>query len=346
MSHPLVLAGQYGSPYTLKMRAVLRYRRIPFRWVLRDSKWDDLPEVPVRIIPAIAFPDEAGGHGEVMVDSSPQIIRLEAEFEGRSLVPPDPALAFVDMLIEDFADEWLTKAMYHYRWAYQPDIEKAGKLLPLSQDLQLDSDRARQLSDFITQRQIGRRALVGSTEWNTPIIEGSYERILDILQAQLSTRDFLLGDRPGRGDFGLFGQLSQLVRWDPTPMAVATDRAPKVLNWVERMDDLGWLEVDDDEWGSLDALDPATADLLGEIGRTYAPFMVANARALQSGADEVVCEIEDPRSESRREYRQAPFAYQGKCLRWLREAYAELDEPDRGRVDAVLAGTGCEALFA
>jgi glutathione S-transferase len=288
MTGQLVLAGQYGSPYTLKMRAVLRYRRIPFRWVLRDSRWDNLPDPPARIIPVIVFPGQAGAHGDVTVDSSPQILRLKREYRGRSVVPTDPALAFVDALIEDFADEWLTKAMYHYRWAYDADIAKAGKLLPLSQNLQLDSDRARQMYDFSTQRQIGRRPLVGSTDWNAPTIQGSYRRVLEILQAQLSTRDFVLGDRPGRSDFALFGQLSQLVRWDPTSMSVAVELAPKVVNWVERLDDLSWLEVDTDHWRAADDLDPATNDLLREIGRTYAPFMVANAEALAVGADEVV----------------------------------------------------------
>ena len=341
---PLVLAGQYGSPYTLKMRGVLRYRRIPFRWMLRDSKWDDLPDPPVPIIPVIAFPDGAGSYRELMVDSSPQIMRLERDVEGRSIVPRDPALAFVDELLEDVADEWLTKAMYHYRWAYEADIVKAGTLLPISRDLQLDSDRAQEMYDHITRRQIGRRALVGSTDWNAPIIEASYRRTLEALQAQLSGRDFLLGDRPGRCDFGMYGQLTQLVRWDPTPTAIAVEIAPKVVNWVERMDDLSWLEVDDtvDEggWSSLDALDPGARDLLAEAGRTYAPFMVANAAALQAGADEVVCEIDG------REYRQAPFKYQGKCLIWLRERYASLATEDRARVDDALAGTGCEALFA
>ncbi len=338
--HPLTLAGQYGSPYTLKMRAVLRYRHIPFRWVLRDSKWDDIPTPPVPIIPVIVYPNPDGSHGEATVDSSPQIMRLEDEFEGRSVVPIDPALAFVDALIEDYGDEWVTKAMYHYRWAYDADIDKAGSLLPLSQDLQMSSDQHQQSSTYITSRQIGRRALVGSTEENRPIIEGSYQRLLDILTQLFSAGDFLLGDRPGRSDFGIFGQLTQLVNWDPTPMAIAATRAPKVINWVDRMDDLSWLPVDGETgWGPLDGLTDATTRLLQEIGATYAPFMVANAQALVSGADEVVCEVEGGT------YRQGPFKYQGKCLQWLREAYTDLADDDRARVDAVLAGTGCEILF-
>jgi len=341
MTPRLVLAGQYVSPYTRKMRGVLRYRRIPFQWMLRNSKWDDLPAPPVPIIPVIAYRNDDGTYSDVTVDSSPQIMRLEGEFSERSIVPDDPALAFIDALIEDYADEWVTKLMYHYRWAYQADIDKAGTMLPLGANLQMGSDQHREAGDFITSRQVGRRELVGSTDWNTPLIEGSYERLLDILTARFQHGDFLLGDRPGRGDFGIYGQFTQLVGFDPTSMAVALDRAPKTITWVDRMDDLDWLPVTgDDGWVSLDELPGPTADLLVEIGRTYAPFMLANATALMSGADEMVCEIDG------REYRQAPFGYQGKCLQWLRAAYEALSDADRTRVDAVLDHTGCEPLVA
>jgi len=340
----IVLAGQYWSPYTRKVRAVLRYRHIPFTWVPRGSKWDDLPTPPVPIIPVIAYPSD-DGYDDVTVDSSPQIMRLETEHDGRSVVPSDPALAFIDMLIEDFGDEWVTKMMYHYRWAYEPDIDKAGKLLPLGSNMQLDSDGAQQGYDYITKRQISRRALVGSTDWNTPLIEDSYRRVLALMQARFSRGDFLLGERPGRGDFAIFGQLTQLVQFDPTSMQVAVDEAPKVIRWVERADDLSWLPVEgDDGWDPIESLDPSISEMLSEVGRTYAPFMVANAQALMSGADEMVCEIESLDGQSR-EYRQAPFGYQGKCLAWLREAYGALSDGDRVRVDTVLAGTGCEQLF-
>jgi hypothetical protein len=47
-----------------------------------------------------------------------------------------------------------------------------------------------------------------------------------------------------------------------------------------------------------------------------------------------------------RPWTQKPFPYQGKCLQWLVERYAALSADDRAAVDAMLAGTGCEALFA
>ena len=83
---------------------------------------------------------------------------------------------------------------------------------------------------------------------------------------------------------------------------------------------------------------PTVTALLGEVGRTYVPFLLANARRLAPGADEVVCAIDG------QEYRQAPFAYQGKCLTSLRAGYDALGR-DPATVDASLDGTGCQQLF-
>ena len=71
----------------------------------------------------------------------------------------------------------------------------------------------------------------------------------------------------------------------------------------------------------------------------YAPFLLANAAALERGAEQVECEIDGQK------WTQKPFPYQGKCLRWLRESHAALAPDDRACVDALLAGTGCEVLF-
>ena len=87
----LVLVGGYSSPYSRKMRAVLRYRRIPHRWLLKGSpEAADLPKPVPNLIPALVFPDTPD---EAHVDSTPLIRRLERDHAGRSVIPPDPAVA-------------------------------------------------------------------------------------------------------------------------------------------------------------------------------------------------------------------------------------------------------------
>ena len=114
--------------------------------------------------------------------------------------------------------------------------------------------------------------------------------------------------------------------------------------WIQWVDDLSWWRLPDDDedagWFGAGEIPVTTRAMLVEAGRTYAPFMVANAQALLAGSDEVVCDIDGA------EYRQAPFKYQGKCLAWIREQYAALADADRARVDEILAGTGCEVLVA
>lgn len=335
------IVGANGSPYSRKLRAVLRYRRIPHVWVHQGTpEAEGLPEPRVALLPRLVVRD-ASGALDVMIDSSPIIRMLEQREPGaRSVIPADPALAFLDALVEDYADEWLTKAMFHYRWSCAPDIEKAKRILPRWAGARRSDDALDRASRAFSTRQIGRLAVVGSNEATKAVIERSFLRLLDLLEEHLRQHRFVLGGRPGTGDFGLYGQLTQLALFDPTPMAIVLERAARVFAWTEVVEDLSGLEPTEADWPARDALPGRLPELLAEIGRTYAPFLLANAAALEAGRDRVECEIDGER------WGQAPFAYQGKCLAWLRADYQALAASERAFVDRVLSGTGCEALVA
>ncbi len=336
---PIALKGAPGSPYTRKMLAVLRYRRIPYRFLIRGTSEPGLPSPKVELLPTFYLPDETGTL-QAVVDSSPIIRRLEREFEGRSLLPPDPVVRFVDELLEDFADEWLTKAMFHYRWNYDADIEKAGDILPRWRDISGPEEKALELKAQFSQRQISRLYVVGSNATTAPVIEASYLRLLDALETLLARDPFLLGGRPGTSDVAFYGQLTQLAHFDPTPAALTLDRAKRVYAWVHLVDDLSGLEPSQAQWRGRDALESALGPLLEEVGRGYVPVMLANARALAAGAQRVECEVDG------RDWVQQPFPYQGKCLQWLRASFAALSAPDRLIALRLLERTGCAALVS
>ena len=54
------------------------------------------------------MPDESGNL-KAVTDSTPIIRRLDREVSDRNTIPLDPALAFLNYLLEDYADEWGTK---------------------------------------------------------------------------------------------------------------------------------------------------------------------------------------------------------------------------------------------
>ena len=342
MNDTIALKGAPGSPYTRKMLALLRYRRIPYRFLqgmVSDQQADaELPPPKVALLPTFYF-RAPSGEIESMVDSSPIIRRLEETALGRSVIPPDPALAFLDWLLEDYGDEWLTKAMFHYRWHYPADIRQGGEILPRWGNLTAADAQIAPMSAFIRERQIARLHVVGSNSATAPIIEASYLRFLKLFDAHIRNGPFLFGRRPSAGDFAIFGQLTQLTGFDPTPMRLALDNAPQVYAWVGVAEDLSGLEPKDDHWRSRDSLPDTLKDLLAELGRVYAPALLANAQAINMGADEVRTDMDG------RLWTQKPFPYQAKCLQWMRAEHARLDEEDRAFVDDLLAGTGCEALF-
>ena len=334
-------AGAPGSPYTRKMIATLRYRHIPYAVFWGNGELPDgYPKPKVGLLPTFYFPDNEDGGLVAVTDSTPIIRRLENEYPDRSIIPTDPILKFLNDLIEDYGDEWLTKVMFHYRWAFEADAKNAAPLLVYWAMSTVPNDQAEQFAASFGKRQIDRLYVVGSNEITAETIETSYTRLVKILDGLIQKKGFILGGRPSSADFAIYGQLTQIAIIEPTSAAIINDLSPRLRAWIDRMEDMSGWRPQDDDWFTAEEAISALGPLLEEIGRTYAPAMIANAQAIMAGAETFETEIDG------RAWTQPVFKYQAKCLGELRSAYQTMSDNNRAAVAAMLAGSGCEALFS
>lgn len=328
MAAPYRLYGADLSPYSVKVRQVLAYKSIPHEWILRTAarqaefaRYARLPLVPVLV----------GSDDFAQQDSTPIVETLERRYPEPSIVPDDPALAFLSALIEDYADEWVNKAMFHYRWTYDADQESAARRIAAMMLEGSDVDRA-PVEASIRERMTARLHHVGSSAATAPVIEGSYKRLLDLLEAHLSDRPYLFGARPALADFGLGAQLGQLLS-DPTPGALMRDRAPRTAAWVGRLE----RAAVEGPFDSLAALTPTLAPLLSEeVAGCYLPWMEANAAAAANGGD---VGVDLPGGH----FTQAPQKYAVRAFRDIRARHAQVASAPG--LDDILAKTGCSRWF-
>ena len=339
-SERLKLMGAPGSPYTRKMLALLRYRRIPYAmlWGGHQNPPKDLPVPKVKLLPTFYFPTD-DGDVEAVVDSTPIIRRLEADYPDRNVIPDHPLLAYLNELIEDYADEWLTKAMFHYRWYFEVDRKNAGPLLVYWSLPTLAAPEAQRMADMFSKRQTERLYVVGSNDVTASTIEESYLRFIDILDALLEHRGYVLGARPSSADFAIFGQLTQLAIVEPTSAALTGARSARVRAWLDRVEDLSGLEPSAEDWFTPEEAGKGLAPLLIEIGRVYLPFLKANAEAHAEGKPDFETLIDG------KAWRQPTFPYQAKCLRGLSEMAKALPVATANKLRGLLSGTGCEVLL-
>ncbi len=344
---PVTLQGVHGSLFTRKSLAALRYRRLPYRFIIGQPgipipagypDWQSLPVPKVGLLPTF-YGADAGGELKAITDSTPILAQLESLSDERSLYPTDPVIRFINYVLEDYADEWLTRCMFHYRWMYAADIDKAGAILPLLRDTGIPQAQHEKLKQFVSTRQIERLYVVGSNEVTTPVIEDSYHRFLTLMDAHLQEYPFLMGSRPGSSDFGVFGQLTCLTHFDPTPTKIVLEESPRTYAWVERLEDLSGFEVDESGWFTRDFIPDSILALLGEVARVHLPQMLANARAIAAGEKQFETEIDG------KVWQQPSFPYQAKCLRWTREEFGALSDVDRESVTRLLSNVGLMPLI-
>ena len=339
--NPIPIGGVPASPYTRKMISLMRYRRISY-----VIEWGDPRDLIRRfgveepkpvLLPVMIF--EVDGKHKAVTDSTPIIRHLEIEFSSRSVIPSDPKLAFLNYVLEDFGDEWVTKYMFHYRWYFKDDIEKAGTILPLLHGISLDDDSHAAFKKHISDLQISRLGVVGSNELTAPIIEASYKRFLGQLDHCLSKHPFLFGNRPSSADFALFGQLSALIGFDPTSRALAHEISPRVVAWQDLMEDLSGLKPNESDWINFKDAEQNLLSLFQEVGKVYLPALLANSRAINQEEKTWTAEIDGAKWE------QKSFPYQAKCLKWINNEFQKLNESDQKQIKEFLIKTGCGEMI-
>lgn len=308
MSDHFVLIGAEESPYSVKVRAYLGYKGLPFHW---QNRWQaaELFQRHARLplIPLLVTPDDRG-----LQDSTPIIEALEAEHPQPAITPPDPRCAFVSALLEEFADEWGNKWMFHYRWAREADQIACAERLAALQAPHADAATLADTARAIRDRMVDRVWFVGSSDATAPIIEASFKDSLALLDAHLRHRSYLFGGRPALADFGLWGQLYNAHR-DPTPRSIIDVQAPAVRAWIGRMaaPEAGG---DFEDWPALArTLEPLLED---QVAGLFLPWSAANARAIAAGEGQFSVQLRGGVWE------QTPLKYHARSLAALRARYA------------------------
>lgn len=338
MSDRYRLYGVLASPYAAKLRALLRYRRIPFDWLPASFDWapdfelvrPELQDVQPRIIPIVWYPHSGTYH----TDSTFIALDLEQQLPAqRSVVPPKPGVAFISNLLDDFGDEWGVKIAFQYRWGNELDRNLTNRAV-MAELLGGGVPQAtiQHASNQFRDRQVSRMPLVGATPSNAAAIESSYGRVLEAMNAMREQQAFLFGSRPSLGDFGMFGALFT-CRNDPTPGEIMRKSSPGTLDWIYSLDEASGIEG---EWmDGPSAVSGPVVDLLRVVGDFYLPFLEANAAAYARGDKMVELELMGM------PYRQGTFRYQVKCLQWLRDQWRALDVVSRRSVQPLLEESGC-----
>lgn len=331
------------SYFSAKVRPALRYKRVPYLELLPTAEAYRAvirPRTGLAFIPIVITPED-----DTWQDTSDILDALEERFPDPPLYPPTGLLRVLAMLFELYADEFLILPGLHYRWSFPESATKARADFAAT-----SGDPA--MADRFADRIAGAAPFVGIVPATIPAIEAHTHELLDRLVAHFTRHPYLLGARPSLADCALMGPLYAHLSLDAVPARLLRERAPLVYRWIQRTN-----YPDPDahgEWADEDALAATMRPLLSLIGADAVPLLLDNLRAFDAWAAAGPPDLTEPP----RAVGSHATTLRGVTVHrvtspytlWMAQrpldAYGGLGTRERRTVDAYLAGTGCEALFA
>ncbi len=317
------------SYFSGKLEAYLKYKEIPFTRSEVDRRTFNTiyTHTGVKKMPAME-----SDNGLWLFDTTPTIAWLEAQYQGVPVLPDDPALAFVALLIEDYGDEWLWRPAMWWRWMPMGSRRALGWII--GSEI-IEERLARQAGWLFAQRQL-REWLWddGVSKANEHQVRDMLYREFEFLEPLLDEQPFILGSHPSVADYGYFGSMFRHFGNDPDSAEVMRMQAPNTYEWVARLwnarqQKLGsqpqWL------WPQADCWQP----LLDRIANDYLPYLQQNARAYKENKtrfDFVGKSLQFPHTKTTH--------YRVWCFDVLQRKFAELSSSDQQKVEALFEPVG------
>ena len=241
---PLKVYRSKISYFSGKLEAYLRYKEIPHELV-DSSTGATLGELARRIdfhcgvrkLPAIEMPD-----GKWLFDTTPTIQWLESRYTDHPVIPTDPALRFLSLLIEDYGDEWLWRPAMWWRWVPKISRRTLGSII------MEEVHKAPYLWRYFAHRQL-REWIWGDgvTEENSDRVRDMLFDELEFLEALFSEQPFILGKQPSVADFGYFGSMFRHFGNDPVSAEVMRAHGPNTYEWLARLWNLKSSDLKNDQ---------------------------------------------------------------------------------------------------
>ena len=225
---------QEASYYSAIVRPMLRYKCIPFK----ETKYGG--KIFSRFFEksgSVQLPQIETTDGEVIQDSTIICDYLESKYPEKSMIPQTPIQLMLAKIIQEFANDFMILPAMHYRWNFKRTnwricyYEFAKLAVP---------DYLFFLRPFIainiTPRiEMAYRKMGGLDEDFLPEIEQWYLDFLEKLNNHFLHHHYLFGDKPSIADCALMGPLYAHLGRDAYPKKLMKKVAPKVSEWVLRM---------------------------------------------------------------------------------------------------------------
>lgn len=317
------------SYFSGKLEAYLRYKEVPHSLV--DCNRHTLKMIARKTgtqkMPAIEM-----ANGQWLYDTTPMMQWLEQRHPEQTVLPPNPALRFVALLLEDYADEWLWRPAMWWRWVPKSSRVTLGRRIA---GAMASKALAIPLGFYFARRQLNEWLWKdGVNKHNSNDVRDMLFRELEFLEPLFSKQAFLLGSHPSVADFGYFASMFRHFGNDPISAEVMRQEGPNTYEWLARLWNAKHSQLGKEiiwVWPAADYWQP----LLKRIAQDYLPYLHQNALAFSQ-------------RQKRFDYQGDSLAFAGTvttnyrvwCRQELQREFSLLGEEDQQKVEQLFAQAG------